>query len=67
VKLESFEKSKESWQLDPSQKLEQVGYRHLQHILDRDPAPDPEAPNAPILPNKINFGFVSVLSLLFKG
>jgi hypothetical protein len=24
VKLESFEKSKESWQLDPSQKLEQV-------------------------------------------
>jgi hypothetical protein len=27
VKLESFEKSKESWQLDPSQKLEQVWMR----------------------------------------
>ena len=34
VKLDTFEKSKESWQLDPSQKLEQVGpgFRNRIHI-----------------------------------
>jgi hypothetical protein len=65
VKLESFEKSKESWQLDPSQKLEQVGYRHSQKILDRDPAPDPEAPSVPFWQIKLVLAWCGGTGYLF--